>query len=300
MVMIASPRTLALPASCLASMMALTMGGAVYAQPAAPTTSLQQLTAAEPVSGGPGNGGAVSTDHPRLSPEKDVKVVYRFRAGPQGQAPMKQVTVWFAADGDELRIEPEGVKAVTLLDRPAQRVTLMSLQEKSYIQFLPLHGLRNPFMLDLNMHYTREGITRVAGQPCRNWAITTPRGKAEACVTEDGVILAEKGVDADGVTGELQAVQVVYGPIPASTFQPPADFRHIQPHARPGQLPAAGTQAAAPVQNAPIPGAPTSAPAGLGAGGAPLPGQVLQDTSQPHVPNDSAGDGTTQHADQPR
>lgn len=262
----------------------------------------------------PANAAAPIGDHPRLTPERDVEVTYRFRAGPAdsklpGSAPMKEVKVWFSAAGDHLRIEPESGpesgKAVTLLDRPAQRVTLMSLTEKSYVQFLPLHGLRNPFMLDLGMHYTRGGEGEVAGVACRNWAITSPLGKASACVTEDGVILAEKGVDADGVQGELEATKVDYAPIPASVFMPPADFRHIQPHARPGHGTgqAAGVPAGAPVQNMPVPGAPAPAAAGLGATvGGTLPDAPVEtpDTTQPRLANDSAGDGTIQRADQPR
>ncbi|TPW36511.1 hypothetical protein [Oecophyllibacter saccharovorans] len=265
-------------AAGLAVALGLGSGVAANAQPvtAQPAKTLQQLVASSPA---PMPTGPVSTEHPRLTPERDVKVVYRFRTSPQPAGPMKEVTVWFSADGDKLRIEPSSGEAVTLLDRPAQRVTLMSLREKSYIQFLPLHGLRNPFLLDLTMHYTREGMGNVAGQPCRNWAITSPRGRAEACVTEDGVILSEKGVDADGITGELEAVQVTYGPIPSAEFAPPADFRQIQPHARPVPMGAPGT--------------------GMGGG---VQGQMPApvDTSQPPVANDSAGDGTVQHADQPR
>lgn len=220
-------------------------------------------------------------DHPALAPTRDVVVTYRFWAGGNAAAPEKKVMVSFAADGNQLRIDPIGVQGITILDRLKQRVTLISTEKKSYIQFLPVNGLSNPFMLSLNMTYHAEGMGTVAGHECRRWSIESPKGKAQACVTDDGVILAEAGVDSDGVSGKMEAQNVTYRDLPASTFEPPEGYQKIQRN----------TPSQKVRQGEPVPGANVvhhHAETGH---------QV--DTTQPAASNDSASDGSVYHSDQP-
>lgn len=235
---------------------------------------------------------AHADDHPRLAPTRDVTVTYRMLASktsPQSQ----DVKVYFSGSGDLLRIDSSDGHGVTILDRPNQKVTLVMLSQRVYTQFSPREGLRNPFLLDLTMHYTPAGEGNIAGVACHKWSIDTSHGKASACVTEDGVILSESGVDADGVEGSLVAQKVSYNDIPASLFLPPEGFERIQPHHRiPSSGEASGGTQAAP----PVPGAPVAGAVGAASG---QPALAPQDLSQPSVPNDSAGDGTTSHADQP-
>ncbi|MDT8872776.1 hypothetical protein RAA17_20900 [Komagataeibacter rhaeticus] len=73
----------------------------------------------------------------------------------------------------------------------------------------------------------------MAGVACTQWDVTTDQGNATACVTEDGVVLQEIGVDGDGLKGKLEATKVVYGPIPDSMFQPPEGYRKVEPPRRP-------------------------------------------------------------------
>lgn len=210
-------------------------------------------------------------DHPPLSPQKDVTVIYRFHVGQTEIAAdkMKQVQVAFAAAGNRLRIDQIGGPGVTVLDRPTQTVTLVNKQTKSYVQFRPQHGIHNPFMLDISMKYRAGSMENIAGYPCRQWFIETGSGKAESCVTADGVILSEKGVDADGVSGVLEAVSVSYGEIAVNQFEPPADFQKIMPHMV-SLMPNPEQQ-----QN------------------------NQQERNEPPPANDSVTDGTIQHADQP-
>lgn len=224
------------------------------------------------------------SDHPALAPTRDVVVTYRFQAGANPAAPQKKVTVSFGAEGNRLRIDPIGIPGVTILDRIAQRVTLISMEKRSYVQFLPMNGLRNPFMLDLNMTFHANGMGKIAGYDCRYWSVETPKGKAQACVTEDGVILSEAGVDSDGVSGRMEALDVSYHDLPASTFEPPAGFHKFQPkppspQGRSGQ---------------PVPGVRGENDVHHGSAG-----HTSSDTSQPSVPNDSAGDGSVEHGGQP-
>lgn len=166
--------------------------------------------------------------HPRLAPTRDVTVVYAVQPG--NETTSKDVKVAFAKNGDKLRIAPMDDVAATILDKPAQTVTLVMMKPHLYAVMTPKHGLRNPFLLDLSMHFTPAGHDTIAGVACQKWEIATAKGNATACVTEDGVILSEEGVDSDGVKGKLMAQSVSYGPIPETMFAPPAGFEKITGH----------------------------------------------------------------------
>ncbi|GBQ93210.1 DUF4412 domain-containing protein [Asaia krungthepensis] len=168
---------------------------------------------------------ATSQSHPRLSPARDVTVVYAVQ--PEKMPKPVQAIVQFKAEGDKLRIDSPDHAGSTILDRPAQRVTLIMHKQRVYTSFSPKHGLRNPFMLDMAMQYAPDGTGSVAGLACNKWTITSSHGKATACVTEDGVILSEEGVDADGLHGKLEAQTVTYGPVAEAQFQAPADYQQI-------------------------------------------------------------------------
>lgn len=181
---------------------------------------------------GAGTARAEEGAHPRLTPERDVTVIYSVQ--PQGAPAPEQVSVAFAKDGNKLKIEPLSHVGATILDRPAQTVTLVLMKQHLYAVVTPHHGLRNPFLLDLSMHFTPQGTDRVAGLECGKWTIATPRGMATACVTPDGVILSEEGVDSDGLRGKLLAQTVTYAPIPAAEFQPPPGFEKVEGSHPPG------------------------------------------------------------------
>ena len=231
---------------------------------------------------------APAGDHPPLSPTRDAVVTYRFQTkllqGKDATIPEHQVTVSFAASGDRLRIDPDDGQSATILNRQEQIMTLISMKERRYVQLRPMHGLHNPFFLGLGMTYHAGDMKQIAGVSCREWAIESPHGKATACVTEDGVILAEDGVDADGLTGHLEAVSVRYEDIPADRFQPPADFQKFNPFAK-LKLPSQSPQAQ------PVPGATLD--------GTPRNGADVSTPDQPHSPDDSVGDGSVAHGDQP-
>lgn len=262
-----------------------------------------------------GSGGsALADDHPRLAPARDATVTYHL-AAPASQG--DDVKVYFSGSGDLLRIDSADGQGITILDRPGQVVTLVMVPRKLYAHIRPQHGLHNPFMLDLGMKYTKGGKETIAGAVCDHWDIQTAHGKASACVTDDGVILAEDGVDADGASGSIRAVSLSYGDLPTATFQPPAGFQEITPRTAsrrqggasnqantltPSPVPEGGAAGDSSVQT---PGhiAAEGTPAETSGPAAPtlLPGQVApsQDTTQPSVPNDSAGDGTVSSPDQP-
>ena len=260
-----------------------------------------------------GSGAAYADDHPRLAPARDVTVTYHLSApATQGASTDGNVKVYFSGSGDMLRIDSADGRGMTILDRPKQLVTLVMLERKLYANIRPQHGLHNPFMLDLGMQYSRAGQQTIAGVSCDQWNIQTAHGKATACVTQDGVILAENGVDADGAEGTIRAVTVAYGDLPTSTFEPPAGFQEITPRTSPRRAPASGSQSSSPTP-APVPeggaagDSAVPAPGHIAAEGTPaessdpVASQTVApgDSSQPAVSNDSAGDGTVSAPDQP-
>ncbi|MBB2200174.1 hypothetical protein [Gluconacetobacter tumulisoli] len=173
-----------------------------------------------------GVGDAVT--HPPLAPTRDVQVEYSVQ--PEGAPAPKTVQAWFTSNGGMMRIDsPEG-EGSTILDRAARQVTIVLNKQKVYTRLDAQYGIRNPFLLDLSMQFTRKGAAQVASVPCTEWGVVSGRGSATACVTDDGVILREDGVDGDGMKGRLEATKVVYGPIASAIFQPPADYQQVTRH----------------------------------------------------------------------
>ncbi|OAG73108.1 hypothetical protein A0J51_01722 [Gluconobacter japonicus] len=259
-----------------------------------------------------GSGAAYADDHPRLAPARDVTVTYHLSA-PGMQGAGGDVKVYFSGSGDMLRIDSADGRGITILDRPKQLVTLVMLERKLYAHIRPQHGLHNPFMLDLGMKYTKAAQATIAGVSCGRWDIQTAHGKAAACVTDDGVILSENGVDADGAEGSIQATTVTYGDLPTSTFEPPAGFQEITPRTPPRHSATDGNQSTS-ATPAPVPeggaagDSAVQAPGHIAAEGTPAENSAPStgatpaspdDASQPSVPNDSAGDGTVATPDQP-
>ena len=177
-----------------------------------------------------------SSVHPPLTPTRDVQVDYNVQ--PDGVPEPKAVRTWFAYNGGLMRIDsPQGM-GETILNRMSRQVTIIINPQKVYSQLDARYGIRNPFLLDLSMTFVRRGASTVAGVACTQWDVTTDQGSATACVTDDGVVLQEIGVDGDGLKGRLEATKVVYGPIPDSMFQPPEGYRKIDPPPPPGTPPA--------------------------------------------------------------
>jgi hypothetical protein len=197
---------------------------------------------------------ARAADTPPLMPTRDASVLYDV--APDGAQP-QAVRVYFGAAGGLMRMDgppgPDGKsQGAMIMDRDRHLMTVVMNGPRVYMQVPEGQGVRNPFLLDAGMHFTRQGGRTVAGVSCTDWAIATDKGSATACVTADGVVLAEQGVDGEGNKGSLQARQVSYGPLPAATFQPPAGFQRV---AHPAMGPGSG---AAPGV---LPGGPGAPPA---------------------------------------
>ncbi len=165
---------------------------------------------------------------PPLMPTRDVAVLYDVR--PEGAPQAQAVRVYFKGGGDLMRIDgppgPDGSSSGDMImDRDAKLMTVVVNQARIYMQVPEREVVRSPFVLDASMRFARTGGSVVAGVPCTTWSIVTDKGNATACVTADGVVLRESGVDGEGARGELTARTVQYGPLPATLFAPPAGYQ---------------------------------------------------------------------------
>ncbi len=167
-------------------------------------------------------------DTPPLMPTRDAVVLYDVQ--PDGAPQPQAVRVYFRGGGAMMRIDgppaPDGSSSGDMvLDRGARMMTVVMNQPRIYMQLPEREEIRSPFVLDASMQFTRTGTGSVAGLPCVQWSIVSGKGNATACVTADGVVLSESGVDGDGAKGHLVARTVQYGPIDASRFLPPPGFQ---------------------------------------------------------------------------
>lgn len=225
---------------------------------------------------------SAAEDHPPLMPSHDAVVTYEVQ--PDGAGQPQHVKVWFAAEGARMRIDSGDGAASTVLDRTAQTVMIVLNGPRVYSRLTDRTGVRNPFLLDVSMQYRRLGSATIAGIDCTRWSVTSPQGQASACVTENGLILSEDGVDADGLKGRLKAISVSYDTIPTSTFEPPEGYQEVHrrsvPPAGAPSAPAASGDTAPNADAAAVPDAATpSGPAEPAE-----PGATTEPSTSPQVP----------------
>ena len=219
---------------------------------------------------GPGRPAhAQGTDGPPLMPSRDVSVIYNVQ--PEGAPQPQPVHVYFRGGGGLMRVDgppgPDGAsQGQMIMDRTARVMTVVLNGPRIFMQIPEQDEVRSPFVLDASMHFTRTGTGTVAGVACTNWSIVTGKGNAVACVSADGVVLSESGVDGQGARGQLVAQTVQYGTLPPSLFVPPPGYQRT---AHPENLGAGGN--GGPGQGGPNLGGPVGRPPGMEPQGAPGP-----------------------------
>ena len=189
----------------------------------------------------------LATDHPRLTPGRDAVIDYVFQprpteqdlqAGAKADTPVasRHVQVLYSGDGGLMRInymtsmDGDASRGAVIINRAAQEVLVIINDRRVYTRLVQQEGIRNPFLLDMSMQFTRTGSDVVAGQPCTTWQAVSAQGKAATCVTDDGFVLQQDGVDVDGLNGSLRAIKVAYDSVPVSAFEPPHGFLEVTPH----------------------------------------------------------------------
>ena len=190
------------------------------------TAALSTLGLASPaLQGFAAQARAQQPAHPLYMPSRDVTVSYAVE--PEGAPAPQLVRVLFSAQGRLMRIDAPDGQGSTIMNRDRQLMQIVITPAKVYMDVPEREEQRSPFLLDPTMQYTATGTATVAGLSCTTWSITTASGTAHACVTADGVVLSEDGVDSQGARGHLTATSVSYGPIAAADFQPPLGFTRV-------------------------------------------------------------------------
>ncbi len=195
---------------------------------------------------------------PPLMPTRDVTVTYSVQ--PEGAPQPQRVQVYFQGGGGMMRIDgppgPDGGPSGDMvMNRATRTMTVVLNQPRVYMDVPEGEEVRSPFVLDAAMRFTPAGTGSVAGLACNRFTIESGSGRAEACVTDDGVVLSESGVDGQGNRGSLQALSVRYGTLDAALFTPPAGFTRA---AHPEQMGPPGSSAdpAGPALTGPMNGPP--------------------------------------------
>lgn len=160
---------------------------------------------------------------PRLVPDRDVTVDYQVEPR---DAPRVEVRVSIAAGGRHLRISAQDLPATFLIDREAAMATILVPILKSYtstsiahydLEETVLHGAR----------FSRLGSEVIAGLPCTDWSAVSDRGRAQGCITRDGVILKGEATDSHGRVGRVMASTVAFGGLDRSSFELPEGYSFV-------------------------------------------------------------------------
>lgn len=165
----------------------------------------------------------------RIQPTRDVTVTYRVLSDtttPAGMPRPTSLRISFAAGGTRVRVEPGNGPMYLLLDRSAQRLTIVMPPQHSLMD-LPYDPSRDPQRLAADARFTRRGEATVAGLRCTEWDVRTRDGTGTACLTTDGVLLRGSGAVSQH-HGGIEATEVSYAPIPADALTPPPGFQRVE------------------------------------------------------------------------
>ncbi len=154
-----------------------------------------------------------------------MQVEYRIENA-QSMLP-SDFTVLFAPGGQKARVSFAGEPGYLLLDLPARHVTMVMEQPKISMN-IPMPALLAPYVNWRDaMVFTRGGTERDAGLVCRDWTTATAKGRAELCITGDGLPLRVRASGNDGSRSEVVAVAVRQGSDDPAAFEVPQDHPNL-------------------------------------------------------------------------
>jgi hypothetical protein len=169
---------------------------------------------------------------PNLRPTRDVVVEYQLMdADSPDETPRERtIAVNWAKGGALMRVQMAGERYYVVLNRDSDRMMMVLLDEHAYVD-QPFDPRRQVgFSAPTDVPMVRGDGDVVAGNSCTLWHAKLGFGDGSLCITGDGVLLSAKGYNLDH-RGDLAATSVIYGPQPATVFDPPAGFRKLAPAA---------------------------------------------------------------------
>jgi hypothetical protein len=138
----------------------------------------------------------------------------------------RTITVNWAKGGALMRVQMEGERTYVVLNRDSDRMMMVLLDEHAYVD-QPFYPRRQTaFAVPTDVPMVRGDSDVVTGSGCTLWHAKLGFGDSSLCVTGDGVLPSAKGYNLDH-RGDLVATSVIYGPEPATVFDPPAGFRKL-------------------------------------------------------------------------
>jgi hypothetical protein len=173
---------------------------------------------------------ARAQDYPSIEPSRDAAVTYDVDSTATGAM---RIEAFADPALQTLRLQLAGGTDFLLLDRATERVMLVS-PDKGLVFVVPANGmLHRRLGPDSGLRFARAGHRIIAGVACAVWTVRGPDGSGQACVTQDGIILAGEGQgDRPAKQGQIQAgrlkaVTVSYAPLPASLFEAPSGLQEV-------------------------------------------------------------------------
>lgn len=165
---------------------------------------------------------AWADDRPLIRPTRDVAVEYRSGGGAQGQTG-SVVMMRFASKTNRIRIDGAGGQGYAILDPDASRMTVVVPDKRTYFERPADPGMVAMFQ-GTNSAYRKTGTATVAGVACTTYDATINDRSGQVCLTNDGVLLRARTIDADR-DRQLEAVKVTYSEQPAPLFETPAGYQ---------------------------------------------------------------------------
>lgn len=158
---------------------------------------------------------------PVLVPTRDVTVDYTVQPPDR---PVLDVQVAVAARGRRLHITGENLPTSFLVDRDSETAAILLPVLRTYTRVnIARYDLGRTVLRGAS--FVQAGRDQVAGLTCTLWRARSADGTAQACVTDDGVILSgEAYSNRKGALGAIRAQRVHYGTLPAAMFDVPPDF----------------------------------------------------------------------------
>jgi hypothetical protein len=164
---------------------------------------------------------ALGSPAPRLVPQRDVTVSYQISIPGR---PSLDVRVAIQAGGTRLRIVGDELPTSFIVDRRSETAAIVLPMLKTFTR-VSIARYDPAQTVLAGASFVRGARDVVAGFACTHWRARSARGTAEACLTEDGVILQGSVTsDRKGTLGIVRALRVSYGGLPPQIFTVPDDY----------------------------------------------------------------------------
>jgi|GEM_PF-866232 len=172
--------------------------------------------------------------HPLFMPKRDVTVVYAVQ--PENSSLAQKRKIYFSGNGTLFRIDGPNNIGFTLIDSAKQTATVVSNKSRVYT-VIPSKSGKGGLFLDESLHFRKKGTDRILGILCHHWSVQGTKGHSDVCVTDEGILLRQEGMDIDGIDGKTEALSVQFDALSPSIFQVPVGYQQVRLPQQKGESP---------------------------------------------------------------